>query len=151
MLSLERPQFRKFHAVSGGLAILIIGTFLVTSLIAELSGDTALITVVKQSIAYGLTILVPTMIAVGFSGTRLAGTSKAPIIQRKRRRMAMIAANGLLILVPCALTLAWFATTGAFGMIFYLVQGIEIVAGSVNITLLILSARLGMSMTRDSS
>jgi hypothetical protein len=139
---------RKLHAVSSMLAILIIGTFLTTTLLAELSQNTTLIAAVKQAIAYGLAVLVPTMAAVGLSGTRLAGASTAPVIQRKRRRMAVIAANGLFILVPCALVLAWLATAGNFGPMFYVVQGIELIAGAVNMTLLVLNARLGMAMAR---
>lgn len=149
MQSFARPQLRRLHAISGGLAILIISTFLTTTLVAELSGDTTLIATVKQWIAYGLALLVPTMAVVGLSGRRLAGTSTSPIIQRKQRRMALIAANGLLILVPCALTLAWLPATDTFGLSFYLVQGLEIIAGPVNITLLVLNARLGMSMSRN--
>jgi hypothetical protein len=146
MLSLKRPGLRRLHAISGILAILIVSSFLAATLIAEFDGDPAFIATVKQAIAYGLVVLVPTMAAIGLSGTRLAGTSKTPIIKRKRRHMSLIAANGLLILLPCALILAWLATTGEPDITFYLVQGIEIIAGSVNITLLILSARLGMSM-----
>lgn len=149
MFPLTRPQINRVHAVSGGLAILIISTFLVATLVAELSGDPPFIATVKQTIAYGLLVLVPTMATIGLSGTRLASTSTAPIIQRKRRSMAFIAANGLLVLVPCALILAWLATSGAFGLAFYLVQGVELVAGLLNITLLVLSARLGMRMTRN--
>ncbi len=144
-----RPQLRRLHAISSGLAILLISTFLAATLVAELSGVPSFLVTVKQGIAYGLVVLVPTMATIGLSGTRLAGTSTAPIIQRKRRRMTLIAANGLLILVPCALTLAWLATTNVFGQAFYLVQALELIAGPINITLLILNMRLGMAMRRN--
>jgi hypothetical protein len=150
MVSLVRPQLRKLHALSSGLAILLISTFLATTLLAEVSGDTNLITTVKQGIAYGLVVLIPTMAAVGLSGRQLAGNSTALLIQRKQRRMMLIAANGLFVMVPCALLLAWLATIEFFDIAFYLVQGIELIGGSVNITLLILNARLGMSMSRGS-
>jgi hypothetical protein len=97
---------------------------------------------------YGLLLLVPAMAAVGLSGRRLAGSSTAAIIQRKQRRMVVIAANGLLVLLPCALTLAWLAAAGDFGSLFYAVQGIELLAGGVNIMLLLLNMRLGLQMTR---
>jgi hypothetical protein len=144
-----RAQLRNLHAISSALAILTISIFLTTTIIAELSGDPSFITTVKQGIAYGLVILVLTMATIGISGTRLAGSSTAPIIRRKRRRMALIAANGVFILVPCALILAWLATQGAFSIEFYLVQGIELIAGSANITLLVRNARLGKSMSRS--
>jgi hypothetical protein len=149
MTHTSRTRLRKLHAISGVLAIAIIGIFLTTTIIAELSGDPALIATVKQGIVYALAVLVPTMAAVGISGKRLSGKSTAPIIQRKQRRMMLIAANGLLILVPCALILAWLATTGSFGPLFYAVQAIELIAGPINIILLILNMRLGMQMTRQ--
>jgi hypothetical protein len=62
--------------------------------------------------------------------------------------MIFIAANGLLVLMPCALILAWLATTDRFGVIFYVVQGIELIAGSINITLLVRNAWIGKSMNR---
>lgn len=142
-----RTKLKRLHAVSGGLALLMISTFFTTTIISELSGDTALITTVKQGIAYGLLLLVPAMAAVGLAGRRLAGSSTAEIIQRKQRRMAVIAANGLLVLLPCALTLAWLASKGDFGSLFSVVQGIELLAGGVNITLLALNMRLGLQMT----
>jgi hypothetical protein len=125
----------------------MISAFMISTLIAELSGDLAFITTVKQAIVSGLAVLVPAMAAVGISGNRLAGKSTAPIIQRKQRRMMLIAANGLFVLVPCALALAWLAAAGSFGGLFYVVQGVELLAGAVNITLLVLTARLGMQLT----
>jgi hypothetical protein len=151
MIQLSRMHMRKLHAMSGSLAILVIATFLTSTIVAELSGDKTMIATVKQAIVYGLALLVPSMVTVGISGKRLSGTSTAPIIQRKQRRMMVIAANGLLILMPCAVALAWLASSGAFGIAFAMVQGIELLAGMVNLTLLVLNARLGMQMTRQRS
>jgi hypothetical protein len=148
MFACERPKLRNIHTVSSILAIILISTFLITTLIAELSGIVPFITTVKQGIAFGLLILVPTMATIGLSGARLAGTTTYPVIQQKRRSMIFIAANGLLVLMPCALILAWLATTDRFGVIFYVVQGIELIAGSINITLLVRNAWIGKSMNR---
>ncbi|MEM8533819.1 MAG: hypothetical protein AAGF95_23445 [Chloroflexota bacterium] len=147
MLDVSRKTVRIGHAASGMLAILLITAFLVTTVIVELSGNTPLITHVKQGIAYGVVVLIPTMIAIGLTGRRLAGTSQAPLIVRKRRQMVIIAVNGLFILVPCALVLAWLATMGSFGFTFALLQGIELIAGGINLTLLVLTAKLGRQMT----
>lgn len=106
MLDVSRKTVRTGHAVSGILAILLITAFLVSTVMVELSGNTMLITQVKQGIAYGVVVLIPTMIAIRMSGRRLAGTSQASLIVRKRRQMVIIAVNGLFVLVPCAFGLA---------------------------------------------
>jgi len=62
--------------------------------------------------------------------------------------MPIIAANGLLVLMPAAFYLAWKAHAGAFDANFYLVQVIEIVAGAMNITLLGQNMRDGLKMRR---
>ena len=65
----------------------------------------------------------------------------------KLRRMPIIAANGVLILVPAALFLAMKARGGAFDGAFYAVQAIELVAGAINLALLSLSLRDGLRLS----
>lgn len=93
-------------------------------------------------------LLIPAMAAVGATGFRLGGKSTAPIVARKRRRMPAIALNGVLILVPSAFFLAARASAGQFDATFYAVQGIELVAGAVNIALMALNMRDGFAMSR---
>jgi len=62
--------------------------------------------------------------------------------------MPIIAANGVLVLIPSALFLAWKAGAGAFDTAFYAVQAVELIAGAVNVTLLSLNMRDGLRMTR---
>jgi ferredoxin-NADP reductase len=62
--------------------------------------------------------------------------------------MPLIAANGILVLIPSALFLASKARAAEFDMAFYAVQAIELVAGAANITLLGLSMRDGLRLTR---
>ena len=137
----------KVHAVAGALALLIILTFFSSTVVAELRGDIAVIAAVKRYIAYGLALLIPAMAAVGLTGSRLSGRSQAHPILVKRRRMAVIAANGILILTPCALALHWLASSGSFGLPFYLIQGLELVAGPVNIALIALNIRDGLKLS----
>ena len=62
--------------------------------------------------------------------------------------MPIIAANGVLVLIPSALFLAWKASASAFDSAFYAVQAVELIAGAVNVTLLSLNMRDGLRMTR---
>ena len=50
--------------------------------------------------------------------------------------MPILAANGILILIPAAVFLSFKAQSGAFDTIFYAVQAVELIAGAANIVLL---------------
>lgn len=143
---MNRTTIRNLHAATSTLGLLIITLFFVSSLAAEIAGDRAMILRVKTGIAYALFLLVPAMAAAGASGSRLAGTSRAPVILRKMRRMRLVALNAALILVPCAVALYWMASHGRFGRGFAVVQGIELLAGAANIVLLGLNLRDGLGM-----
>jgi len=62
------------------------------------------------------------------------------------KRMQLIAANGILILIPFALFLAAKARAAEFDSAFYLVQALELGAGAANIALLALNMRDGLKI-----
>jgi len=65
----------------------------------------------------------------------------------KKKRMPVIALNGLLILLPAAFYLQSKAAVGDFDAQFYLVQALELVAGALNLTLMGFNIRDGLTMT----
>lgn len=138
----------KFHAAAGTLALLLIATFWTATLWSELFGTDAQITFVKTAVLYGLAVMVPAMAAAGATGARLSRGWKLPLVARKQKRMALIAANGLLVLVPCAIFLATRAQDAQFDRLFFSVQGIELAAGALNATLLTLNLRDGLALAR---
>jgi hypothetical protein len=146
---METTMRNKLHPIAGAVAFVTILSFWLSTAASELFGSTAIIATVKETIPWGFLILVPALAVTGASGFRMAGASSDPRIIRKRRRMPFIAANGLLILVPAALYLATLASRGEFGMLFYGVQAIELVAGAVNLTLMSLNIRDGFSLTAN--
>jgi hypothetical protein len=95
----------------------------------------------------GLFILVPAIAATGGSGFYLSKSRQGRHIAAKKKRMPFIAANGLLVLIPCAIFLNLWAATGVFGTAFYTVQSLELFAGAVNLTLMGLNIRDGMKMS----
>ncbi|MCB0165647.1 MAG: hypothetical protein KDI79_15560 [Anaerolineae bacterium] len=135
------------HAAAGFLATLIIATFFLSTVTVELFGDVAAVAAVKQMIVYGLFILVPAMIVTGLSGRAVTGARQGRLIKTKMRRMAIIAANGLLILVPCAIILNNLAASGSFDAVFYTLQSIELLAGAINLILMGLNIRDGLRLT----
>jgi len=134
------------HPVAGGLAILTIATFWLSTALSELFASQATVATVKTAIPWGFLLLVPALMAAGGSGFALAMERRAGLIGAKIKRMPWVAANGLLILIPSALFLAFKAKAAEFDGSFYVVQALELVAGAANITLLSLNMRDGFKM-----
>ena len=124
------------HPVAGILALLTIATFWFSTAISELFASQAVITSVKTAIPWGFLLLIPALAAAGGSGFALAKGRRITLIEAKMKRMRVIAANGILILIPSALFLASKARAGDFDTAFYGVQALELAAGATNIALL---------------
>ena len=135
------------HPVAGAIALLTIASFWISTLISELSGSVEAVVAVKTAIPWGFLLLIPALAAAGGTGFSLVGGRAKGLAATKLKRMPIIAANGLLILVPSALFLAWKASAGEFDAAFYGVQAIELVAGAANLVLLGLNMRDGLRMT----
>ena len=135
------------HRGAGSLAMMTIALFMLATLASELFAPVQTIAQVKAWILFpGLLVLIPALALTGASGTRLASENRTPTIRGKQRRMVLIAANGLLILVPCAVLLARWSGSGTFDTGFYLLQGVELLAGGVNLILLGLNFRAGLRL-----
>ena len=149
---------RLIHPLAGLVAILTIATFWLSTAISEAFLDLGSVTavknailtviVVKTAIPWGFILLVPALAATGGSGFFLSKGQRKGLVGAKFKRMPFIAANGLLVLIPAALFLAYKARAGEFDASFYTVQALELIAGAVNITLLGLSMRDGMALTQ---
>ncbi|HCT80012.1 MAG TPA: hypothetical protein DGT23_26295 [Micromonosporaceae bacterium] len=146
---MSKSVLRRVHVTASVLAIFTVTTFLAATLTAEISGDEASITMVKSWIARAVVGLTVVLASAALSGRRLAGRSRAPVVRRKLRRMQAIAATGMLILIPCAVALDQLASRGNFGTTFLVLQGIELAAGGVNLTLLGLNFRDGVMLGRQ--
>lgn len=139
---------KTIHFLAGFLATFTIVTFFLSTVVVEVFGSPAAVATVKSLIvAPGLFILVPAIIATGGSGFALSKSRRGRLIETKKKRMPFIAANGLLVLVPAAILLDRWASAGSFGATFYLVQGAELLAGSVNLTLMGLNIRDGLKLS----
>lgn len=141
-------MIKTIHPIAGVVALLTITTFWVSTVVSELFASEATVAYVKTTIPCGFFLLIPALAIVGGSGFALARGCRAGLIGAKARRMPVIAANGIFVLIPAALFLAAKARDGAFDAAFYTVQGVELVAGLVNIVLLGLSLRDGLRMRR---
>lgn len=134
------------HPVAGTLALLTIATFWLSTALSELFASQAAVTAVKIAIPWGFLLLIPAMAAAGGSGFALAKGRRAGLVGTKIKRMPLIAVNGILVLIPCALFLAFKARAAEFDAAFYAVQALELTAGAANIALLSLNMRDGLMM-----
>ena len=140
-------MIKVIHPIAGGLALLTIVTFWLSTVISELFASQQAVVFVKTAIPWGFLLLLPAMAATGGSGFALTGKRKlVGLVGAKAKRMKFIAANGIGILIPSALFLAYKASAFAFDAAFYAVQGLELVAGAVNIVLMSLNMRDGLKM-----
>lgn len=141
-------MINKIHPVAAVVATLCIATFFTSSILVELFGSHETIATVKHLIVMpGLFILIPAIAVTGGTGFVLSKGRKGQLIEDKRRRMPFIAANGLLVLVPSAIFLDQWAGTGSFDTKFYIVQGVELLAGATNLSLMGLNMRDGLGMS----
>jgi hypothetical protein len=140
------------HGFAGAFAILIICIFITATLYVEVFGDVDLIFQVKRKTALpGIEILVFFMLMAGGTGRSLAKTCKGRIVQIKLKRMRIVAFNGIFILIPCAFMLSRWAEVDPYTVRFYGVQTIELLAGCINLAMLILNMKDGVRLRSRSS
>lgn len=136
------------HRLAISISFLCITTFFLSTILGELFGSHAAISQIKNLIVFpGLFILIPFMIVSGASGFLLAKSRNGRLIEKKKKRMPFIAANGILVLIPCAILLDRWASAGAFDVAFYTVQIIELIAGATNLVLMNMSIRDGIKIS----
>lgn len=141
-------MLKRVHFIAGLLATFTIATFFISTVIVELFGSHEAVAILKSLIVMpGLFILVPAIAATGGSGFALSKSRQGRLVDAKKKRMPLIAANGLLVLVPSAILLDRWASAGSFDTTFYLVQCAELLAGAVNLTLMGLNIRDGLKMS----
>jgi hypothetical protein len=139
-------MIRILHPIAGAVGMATIASFWLSTVVTEAFGGPGAVLAAKTAILWGLLVLVPALAVTGATGVRMGGRSANPLIARKRRRMPFIALNGLLVLVPCAVFLQARAAVGDFGSTFAIVQGIELLAGAVNLALMGLNMRDGLGL-----
>ena len=139
---------RTVHLVAGILATSVIATFFASTVLVELFGSFDAVAKVKALIVTpGLWILIPAIAATGGSGFSLSQSRQRRLLASKKKRMPFIAANGILVLVPSAIFLNLWAAQGMFDTRFYLLQGLELLAGAVNLSLMGLNIRDGLRLS----
>lgn len=139
-------MIRLLHPIAGTLALVTVAAFWISTVLGEVFGSQALVVTIKETIPWGFLILIPALAAAGGTGFKASRGARAGLVGAKAKRMPFIALNGILVLIPAAFFLSYKAQSGDFDTSFYVVQGLEIIAGAANITLLGLNMRDGMKL-----
>ncbi|KXF81589.1 hypothetical protein [Enterovibrio coralii] len=145
---MKRNILVNVHRGVGALAFVTIACFFSSTLIAELWGTPAQITAVKTAILYIIPMLMLSMMATGATGNKLYPNKGKGVMAAKQLRMKVAAMNGLLVMLPSAIYLYVKASSGVFDGYFWTVQGIELVGGALNLTMIGLNIRAGLSLKR---
>ena len=139
---------KRAHLLAGVIATLCITAFFMSTVLVELLGSHEMVAWLKSLVVMpGLFVLVPAIALTGGSGLFLSKSRCGRLVDAKKKRMPFIAANGLLVLVPCAVVLSQWSAVGSFDTSFYVVQAIELLAGAVNLSLMGLNIRDGLRMS----
>ena len=137
----------RIHAIAGCIGFLMIFFFWTSTAFTELFASHETVAMVKVLILKGMFILIPAMAIAGRSGTAMGKHRTDVLASAKKKRMPIIAINGLLVLLPSAWFLADKAAAGEFDTTFYIVQVIELLAGAANLSMMGLNIRDGLTMT----
>ena len=136
------------HILASIVSMTCIGTFMLATIYIELMGEGQDIAFVKNLIVSpGLFVLVPAIMLAGASGFSLSIGRKGRLVEAKKKRMPVVALNGVFVLIPSAIFLDQWASVGAFDTSFYILQVIELLAGSVNLTLMGMNMRDGFRLS----
>lgn len=134
------------HALAAATAMLTIASFWIATAVVESFADHTAVQAVKHFVVQGLFLLVPAMAATAGTGFALARGRVGRLLERKKRRMPFIAINGIAIMIPAALFLDAKAAGGEFDAAFYAVQGLELAVGAIQLRLMGLNFRAGLSL-----
>jgi len=142
----------KIHKIASLVATVCIATFFTSTVLVEVFGSEDMVAFVKSLIVMpGIFILIPAMAITGATGFALAKERKGRVVEAKRKRMPIIALIGMFILLPAAIYLNSWAAEGMFDTKFYMLQVIELVAGAINLTLMIKSMKDGKKLAGKKS
>ncbi|MGR5080098.1 hypothetical protein [Photobacterium swingsii] len=148
---MKRTILKSAHRIAGVVALLMITTFFLSSVIADLFGSYQTIALVKQTILQWVALLVLSMMAVGITGKKLYPAELKGILAVKAKRLKVAAFNGLVVLIPAAYFLAIWSAEGLFDTRYWFVQAIELIAGVTNAAMIGLNIRDGIRLGQKSN
>lgn len=144
----SRARLVRAHATASFAAVFILASFWTSTVVSELFFDWAAVGRVKTAIVGAIPFLMVALATAGATGSRLVAAPTRGLPKQKLQRLRVIASNGMLCLVPCAVILWQLSRQAEPSGWFYGVQALELAAGAVNLTLIGLNVRDGRRLRR---
>jgi len=135
-----------FHALFGGLSLLLVFSALAASLIAELWYSQGVISEVNELVFQGMLLLLVILGCTAALGLSLGRTRQGRIVQTKKKRMFWILAITILALLPSTYLLNTYVRNEQFDLLYVLPQSIEYVFDVIVLILLGLNFRDGSKL-----
>jgi hypothetical protein len=134
------------HIAATIIAAITIGTFFLSSVVAEIDGNETFIREVKERILFTLPVLLMAMPAIGITGNKLAGNSQSPQVKTKQRRMKFVFVNGLTLIILASF-LYYHSHYKTIDTVFMVAQLVELVLGLTNLVLISLNIKSGLQLS----
>ncbi len=136
------------HKIGGLFVFFLISLFWFSSNISEVFFNQNSVVFIKHLIAkYGLISIVATMSITGISGNLIAKKRKGQLVEKKKKRMKILAFIGVFVMIPAALYLDYKAINSEFDNWFYSVQAVEFLFGFGQLIILGNNFRDGKKLT----
>ena len=145
---MKRKNLVKIHVSATFMAVVVISTFFISSLIAEIKGDETFIKTVKTAIFFSLPLLIVTMPTLAITGKQLAAHSKNQKVLQKQKRMKWIMMNGMLLIL-LASYLYYQSNFQTINDTFLYFQIMEFVLGISNLFLIGLNMKAGFQLSNS--
>jgi len=143
---MNTKTLRNIHKTAAILALVLITSFLTSTIIADLFATPQQIAHVKSTILMFIPGLILAMMVTGISAKKLYPGVMKGALKIKETRMKIAAINGVIVLLPAAIVLARWSALGQFDGLYWTVQILEIIAGMINLTMIGLNIRDGIRL-----
>ena len=132
------------HRASAIISTVCLEIFFLSTLYVVTQGSLESIALVKSLIVFpGFLVLIPAIAVAGATGYSFSTRKSGGIVGQKRKRMPWIGIVVVLIILPAAVALNQWASDSRFGVEYYLLQTLELVAQGIIIYLMIMNIRAG--------
>ena len=134
------------HIAATIIATITIGTFFLSSVVAEIAGNDTFIREVKERILFTLPVLLMAMPAIGITGNKLAGNSQSSLVKTKQRRMKFVFVNGVTLIILASF-LYYHSRYKTIDTVFMVAQLVELALGLTNLVLISLNIKSGLQLS----
>lgn len=131
------------HAVAGVLGFVLVAGFVLATVVSAVVGSPEAIAAARTINLGGMLVLLPALAIAGATGMSMLGKRKDPVALTKQVRGPRAFMANLLVVLPAAGFLWFWATLDVF---YYVVQAVELLAQAFSLVMIGLNIRDGLGI-----